>query len=738
MLVAALLAAGLAHATPPPIDVDARPPPTLRAVRARRPVALDGKGDDEVWRRAPHSDNLVVRRPAIGATPKYETTFQVAFDEHALYVLIRCEAPGGGVARTFERDSFRIFGDDTLSVKIDPRRDYRTGYSFAVNAAGAQFDAIAFNDGNSFIGAWDGVWDAETYRYDEGFNVEVRIPFSIIGVPEGEELTLGFNITRDTHEGETWDWSLLAPPLSPMATSRFGAVVGVDNPAAGKWFAMFPYALARLRSGGGLPEIRLDPRALPMGAFGGEIRGQVAESTYAEVSVLTDFAEVEADTLQVQTGRFPLFFPEQRQFFLSGLDVFDFGLDGDAQPFFTRRIGLQDGRVVPLLGGAKLYGRAGPWAFGVLEATTLPGAKADGLDLPFSESSLVARTKLQASRQVTLGALALGRATIDDGARPPAHATGGADMRLVAFNSRLRVYSFGLATMTPTPDGDSGRPGYSSFVAAEWQGQYARPAVDFLWSDDRFDPQLGFYQRPGTARVRGALPLAYQPSMLGLREVSGSVYGSVTLTPTLDETLTRSLSWSLNAGWANGASASFGMTRTIDAVAEAFTVFGSTIAAATYDTNTAFFGVSSPQVLPATLSLSGQWGGVYGGAGGSLSATAQWRSSRFFYLLATGTQLLGDLGGGRRYAFTSSRLEAIVSPTRDIAWTTKAQLLLAPGDEQAVVQSRLRWRYRQSSDVFLVYRYQQPLRPRRGVAGQPRPDHTLNLKVTYYLPSTWL
>ena len=97
-----------------------------------------------------------------------------------------------------------------------------------------------------------------------------------------------------------------------------------------------------------------------------------------------------------------------------------------------------------------------------------------------------------------------------------------------------------------------------------------------------------------------------------------------------------------------------------------------------------------------------------------------------------------DVGDGRRYAFTSSRLEAIISPTRDIAWTTKAQLLLQPGEEQAVVQSRLRWRYRQSSDLFIVYRYLQRLRPQRGLAGQPRPDHNVTVKVTYYLPSTWM
>src|SRR5690606_26286012 len=160
----------------------------------------------------------------------------------------------------------------------------------------------------------------------------------------------------------TYDWALIVPPRSPMAASQFGDLTGLRNSQAQRAIEFTPYMLLRTDLE---PRWTLDPRRRPNYAAGGDLRVQIGAGSYVEASLLTDFAQVEADEVQVARDRFPLFFPERRPFFINGLDVFNFGRPGEAQLFFSRRIGLVDGRPVPILGGLKVYGRSGIVSYGI-------------------------------------------------------------------------------------------------------------------------------------------------------------------------------------------------------------------------------------------------------------------------------------------------------------------------------------------------------------------------------------
>ena len=335
--------------TAPPVVSGLRQPrPGHRAYRAMRAVdaiTVDGRATERTWQLAPPDDRFTERQPEVGAEPPLRTTVRVAYDDSNLYVFIECESePGDVIVRTLRRDNGGIYDDDTVTVKIDPSNNNRDAVALGVNAEGAQIDSLALDDGGQWITEWDAVWFAETVRRDDGYTVEYQIPFAILGIKSAKEKVIGFNISRDhPRRNATYDWRLFVPPRSPMSASQFGDVTGLRDVQAQRAIELTPYALARTNL---QPEFTVDPRRRPNLATGGDLRLQVGEASYIEASFNTDFAQVEADEVQVARDRFPLFFPERRPFFINGLDAFNFGRPSEAQLFFSRRVGLDRKSVV--------------------------------------------------------------------------------------------------------------------------------------------------------------------------------------------------------------------------------------------------------------------------------------------------------------------------------------------------------------------------------------------------------
>src|SRR5262245_45745171 len=175
-------AAGVALGAPPPV----------RAVRLTTPIAVDGVLSEAVW----HGDNAVTdfkqRDPVEGAAPSQRSEVRVAYDEDALYVGARLydSAPDSILARLSRRDV--SVPADRFSVYLDPYHDRRSGYYFLVNAAGTLFDGTLSNDGWEDP-SWDGVWDAKVHRDEQGWAVEMRIPYSQLRFRPQDSMTWGVN-----------------------------------------------------------------------------------------------------------------------------------------------------------------------------------------------------------------------------------------------------------------------------------------------------------------------------------------------------------------------------------------------------------------------------------------------------------------------------------------------------------------------------------------------------------------
>ncbi len=280
---------------------------------------------------------------------------------HALVVGILCDDPEPLriVSFTKQRDGVQDTEDHVVIV-LDTFLDGRSGYVFEVNPGGARYDALINPGGSDANADWDGIWDAATHRDDHGWSVEIWIPIESLSFKRGLD-RWHFNVQRRIQRFQETDrWASARPDWAITQTSRAGLLTGLPDFSVGLGLTVRPAVVG----GGGIP----GPSAA------GDVDGHVSLDTLkrlgpnlnASVSINTDFAETEVDARQTNLTRFPLFFPEKRTFFLEGSDIFQFGLalDGLVIPFFSRRIGLVDGRQVPIAIATKLNGRLGDTSLG--------------------------------------------------------------------------------------------------------------------------------------------------------------------------------------------------------------------------------------------------------------------------------------------------------------------------------------------------------------------------------------
>ena len=345
----------------------------LELTRLGGPIVLDGMPDEEAWQRiAPLP--LTTYAPVFRAPPKQRTEIRVAYDDEFFYAAgwFHDDDPSGIRVNSLYRDRWN--GDDAFAIYIDAFNDNRNAKWFGTTPAGMRFDQLVSDDGATLNGSWDTFWTSKTKVTAEGWFAEVRIPFSSLGFRTDAEgnAVMGLTVTRlVSRTGER----VTFPEIDPAAEFRRPSVardVVLRGVRTRKPLYVTPYVLTGLARKA-VPLIptgfRTDDAASR--ELGVDVRYPLSGNLTLDLTVNTDFAQVEADDQQVNLDRFPLFFPEQRRFFQEGSGIFDFVTAGGARLFHSRRIGLTPEFIpVPVLGGARLVGRIGQWDVGFLEMQT--------------------------------------------------------------------------------------------------------------------------------------------------------------------------------------------------------------------------------------------------------------------------------------------------------------------------------------------------------------------------------
>jgi hypothetical protein len=363
-----------------PIDYNtARRERKLVATRASSAIQLDGQLNEPSWLTAPVAKGFIQNDPREGEPATFDTEVRLLYDENALYfgMFARDDKPGEIIINELRKD-FNTGNADGFQIVIDTFLDERNGYQFAINPAGAKWDAQMSNEGRETNANWDGIWDVQTRIGEDGWYAEIRIPFRTLKFTAESLQTWGINFQRRLRRfNENSYWSPLQRIHQLSRVSMAGTLEGLQGLRPGANLRVKPYALGssnRLASG----ELDGDFDA------GVDVKYGVTSGLTWDFTVNTDFSQVEADEQQINLTRFNLFFPEKRDFFLENSGVFQFGAGtntggggagggGRQNPsqdmilFFSRRIGLSDsGDAIPIVGGTRLTGRVGGFSLGAL------------------------------------------------------------------------------------------------------------------------------------------------------------------------------------------------------------------------------------------------------------------------------------------------------------------------------------------------------------------------------------
>lgn len=480
--------------------------PTLTLHTVQASMSLDGKLDEAAWSDATPI-LLTQQAPNPGGATPFRTEVRLLLLKDALYVGFRCMDPEPNkiAVHTMRRDG-SMSGDDTVSVVLDTFGDRRTGYFFQVNAAGARVDGL-ISDPESASLDWDGVWDARTIKTSDGWSAEIVIPARTLTFSrDAKSAKWGINFERFIPRQRTWlRWR--SPTLDSFLydLSRTGTIEGVEKMDQGRGIEVSPYGT--LRTFGDYPARNRNFQ----GAIGGDISWRITPQLQSVFTVNTDFAETEVDARQINTTRFPLFFPEKRAFFLEGANQYQFGLGLGTNfiPFFSRRIGLYNGSPVPIDAGVKLNGRIGNWNIALLDVQTREANSRSG-NVP-SVNLLATRASYDITPKLRVGALF----THGDSSGTRDNTFAGFDVvyRTSTFmgNKNFQVGGWTGGSIGDLDDGSPVGFGYK----IDYPNDLWDCAHTFNHFGEALDPALGFLPRPGTNRLTASCNWQPRPSKDG-------------------------------------------------------------------------------------------------------------------------------------------------------------------------------------------------------------------------------
>jgi hypothetical protein len=377
----AALPAFLAAQTSVPTSVvgrDAAGRVTVRATRAE--IDVDGDLDEPIYRSIAPMTEFIQQLPDEGAPVSERTEAWVFFDDDNLYVsarLYESRPESDWIANEMRRDANQLRQNDSFSVLFDTFLDRRNGVIFLVTPIGGFSDVAVTNEGAGVNADWNVVWDSRTGRFDGGWTLEIRVPFRSLRYRPDASQSWGINLRRIIRRRNEASY-LTALPISAARgnsviagiwrVSQAATLEGVEVPGRSLNVEVKPYAVGGLRT----DRAAASPTSNDFdGDVGMDLKYGLTNNLTIDATYNTDFAQVEVDEQQVNLTRFNLFFPEKREFFLEGRGNFDFA-SGSGAPtmFFSRRIGLQQNRVVPILYGARMTGKVGAFDVGALNMQT--------------------------------------------------------------------------------------------------------------------------------------------------------------------------------------------------------------------------------------------------------------------------------------------------------------------------------------------------------------------------------
>jgi len=486
-------------------------------------IRVDGLLSEDAWSRASVMGDFRQREPQEGGPATERTEVRIVYDDDALYIGIMAydSDPDRVVARILQRDKLlqvegfsgklQFAGDDAVAVLLDPFHDHRNAVVFATNPNGAEFEALLTDEGSEVNLDWRGVWEVAGTRHPQGWSAEMAIPWRTLRYPDGAlDQPWGINVfrvIRRKNEETLWrSWGREGEGFERV--SRAGHLTGLaDLPRAGLNLEAKPFLLGGRRQEANDAGVLVAEGTREVGL---DLKTELRPGLVLDVTVNTDFAQVEVDDEQVNLTRFDLFVPEKRDFFLENSGVFEFGVPGNAYeppPFlmlFSRRIGIdEDEGEVPILAGTRLTGRVGSQTVGFLDIVT---DSAYGLP---RENFSAARIKRDVGESNYVGAMVTDRR--GGGAWSTA---AGVDGQFVLGGAWV-VDGFAASTFAS----GSEATGHAYRAGVNYQGERWGVIASHLVVSDSARAAAGFITRDGVRWSDLYGRRRWRPTALGLRRI---------------------------------------------------------------------------------------------------------------------------------------------------------------------------------------------------------------------------
>jgi hypothetical protein len=661
-----------------------------------KPILIDGIVDS-AWYNTELASNFYMVLPMDTSFAKVKTEVRMAYDEDHLYLIAICYngLPGPYMVESLRRD-FTFGRNDNFLLFMDPFDDQTNGFSFGANAAGAQWDGTMYEGGKVDL-SWDNKWYSAVKNYSDKWIFEMALPFKSIRYKKGIT-NWGINFSRnDLKTTEKSSWAPV-PRQFPTASLAYTGILHWDQPPpnVGPNISIIPFTLAGVSkdfANKGETTLRKDA--------GGDAKIAVTSSLNLDLTANPDFSQVDVDQQVTNLDRYELFFPEKRQFFLENGDLFaNFGY-ANIRPFFSRRIGLG----VPIQFGARLSGKINKnWRIGAMDMQT---EKVTSRELPSQNFSVMAIQRRIFARS-NIGVIFINKESLryqatETSLHTQFNRNAGLEYNLASSNNRWTGKALFLKSFSP------GKMGHDITQAANLQ--YASREWILAWQHEyigrNYNAEVGYvprqaYLKLNPSAVRLFFPKSKKILSHGPKATTTYFYNEKVSKVTDYETV---LSYPIT--FRTFSTLTFWAAENYVQLLKGFDPTNSNLDTLTRGTKHHWYSygfdfVSKPQRL-LTYLLSFRNGGYYAnGTRVSLSGGVGYRFQPYVNITLTGTYNdihLPEPWGHKNIWLLGPRLD--VTMTNKLFFTAFAQYNQQVNNVN--LNTRLQWRYRPASDLFIVY-----------------------------------
>lgn len=489
----------------------------LHIHRTTSPVTIDGILNEDNWKNTEVADDFFMVLPQDTGKAVQHSVIRMSYDEKNIYLaaVFYNNVPGPYFVESLRRD-FSFGKNDNFLIFIDPFNNQTTGFSFGVNAAGAQWDGTMYAGGKVDLN-WDSKWISAVKQEKDKWVCEMLIPFKSIRYKKGVT-EWGINFSRlDLKTSEKSSWTPI-PKQFPTASLAYTGVLVWDSPPPeqGINLSVIPYILgAAINENNSDGEVNYDKK------IGGDLKLAITSSLNLDLTINPDFSQVEVDRQVTNLDRYELFFPEKRQFFLENGDLFaNFGYI-TIRPFFSRRIGLG----VPIQAGARLSGNLNEkWRLGVMDIQT---SSIEETGLPNQNFGVISLQRKVFSRS-SIGLMLVNKQSFNypdeselyDSIYPAYNRNLGVEYNLASSNNLWTGKAFLLKSFSPGETGD----GYTQAAHLEYKSRKWNWRIQEEYVGEDYSAEVGFVPRKGYIKTTSYAGYLFYPKKSKIRSHGPKLY----------------------------------------------------------------------------------------------------------------------------------------------------------------------------------------------------------------------